>query len=115
MSPTSTTGALLGAGLGNGGDKERLDADAGVVHLPLAHEGVGEGDLLLGKARIDHKDNAIDGERRLGNVGRDDDLAPDGPVGLVAWRRVEDALLLAGCERRDQIGKGNKGRNKWDK
>ena len=44
-------------------------------------------DLLLGEARVDDVVDAIDGERGLGNVRRDDDLARAGR------RRVEDARL----------------------
>lgn len=41
---------------GDGRHKQRLDADARIVHL------------LLCKAWVDHIDDAVDGERRLRNV-----------------------------------------------
>lgn len=83
LGTTGTTGTLLGRGLGDGGDKEGLDADARVV------------DLLLAEARVDDVDDTVDGEGGFGNVGGDDALAT-GTAALAggAGGLVEDALLL---------------------
>ena len=56
--------------------------------------------LLLGTARVDDEDDAVDGERRLGDVRRHDDLAASGAVRPLAGRRLEDALLKVGRQCR---------------
>lgn len=53
---------------------------------PLAH-------LLLGESGINHKDDAVNGQGGLRNVGGDDDLAPDGSVWSLGGRGLKDALL----------------------
>lgn len=56
--------------------------------------------LLFGKAGINHVHDAINGQRRLCNVGRHDDFAAGGAAGpRRRRRRVKDALLLLGRER----------------
>mmetsp|Transcript_9026 Transcript_9026/g.22493 ORF Transcript_9026/g.22493 Transcript_9026/m.22493 type:complete len:450 (+) Transcript_9026:611-1960(+) len=80
--PPRAPRALLRARLGYRAHEQRLHADARVVHL------------LLREARVDDVHDALDRERRLGNVGGDDDLA----AARAAWaarrgRGVEDALL----------------------
>lgn len=56
--------------------------------------------LLLGKAGVDHVHDAVDGERRLGDVGGHDDLAAGRAAGARRrGRGVEDALLLLGRQR----------------
>jgi hypothetical protein len=79
---TGATGALLRAGAADRRDEQRLDAHARIVHFGLA------------EARIDHIDDAVDRQRRLGDVGGDDDLARAG------GRRSKDALLQVGRQRR---------------
>ena len=56
--------------------------------------------LLLGKAGVNHIDDAVDCERRLGNVGAHNDLAPGRPAWPTRRRSLEDALLLLRWERR---------------
>ena len=60
---TRSTGSLIGRRLRYGRDDERLHAGACVVGL------------LLAEARIDDVHDAVDGERRLGDVGGEDDFA----------------------------------------
>lgn len=87
--PSCTSRPLVRTRLGNRTDKERLDPDPRVV------------DLLLREAGVDDVDDAVDRERGLGNVGRDDDLATGRAVGSARSRRlVKDALLLLRRERR---------------
>jgi hypothetical protein len=52
-------------------------------------------DLLLGEAGVNDKDDTVDGQRSLGDVGGHNDLAANGAWPAVFWRRVENALLLA--------------------
>jgi hypothetical protein len=53
--------------------------------------------LLLGKARVNHKHNAVNGQTRLSNVGGHNDLAPSRPPRPGGGRRrIEDLLLLLG-------------------
>ena len=56
--------------------------------LPWTALGIVAGDLV--QTGIDHRGHARNGERRLGDVGRDDDLAAHG--------RRKDALLIARAE-----------------
>ena len=67
--------ALIGRRLADRRDQQRL------------HAGARREALLLAEARVDHVHNAVDGERRLGNVGRQHHLARAG------WRRLENARL----------------------
>lgn len=60
---SGTSGALVGGGLGEGEDSERVHPHPGVVHFELA------------VARVDHVEDAIDRQRGLGDVGRHDHLA----------------------------------------
>mmetsp|Transcript_80034 Transcript_80034/g.214217 ORF Transcript_80034/g.214217 Transcript_80034/m.214217 type:complete len:283 (-) Transcript_80034:1008-1856(-) len=84
-----TPRALVGRRLGDGRDQQRLDSDARVVHL------------LLAEAGVDDVDDAVDGERCLGDVGRYHDLAPWGAALDAGLRRgVEDLLLLRRRQRR---------------
>jgi len=56
--------------------------------------------LLLGKAGVDDIHDAVDGQRRLCNVGGDNDFAAGGAAGpRCGWRRVKDALLLLRRQR----------------
>ena len=57
-------------------------------------------DLLLGETGVNHEHDAINSERRFGDVGRHDDLASDGAVRSSAGRRLEDALLQVRWQRR---------------
>mmetsp|Transcript_15069 Transcript_15069/g.63555 ORF Transcript_15069/g.63555 Transcript_15069/m.63555 type:complete len:372 (+) Transcript_15069:2103-3218(+) len=75
------TGALVRGGARDGRHQQRFDADTRVIHL------------LLGKPGIEHVHDAVDGERRLGNVRGDDNLAPGDAVAR-RRRLVEDPLLL---------------------
>mmetsp|Transcript_56637 Transcript_56637/g.123121 ORF Transcript_56637/g.123121 Transcript_56637/m.123121 type:complete len:454 (-) Transcript_56637:502-1863(-) len=74
--------ALSGRRLRHGGDDEGVHARFRVV------------DLLLGEAGVDDVEDAVDGERGLGDVGRDDTLP------LPRRTRVEDTRLHLGRERR---------------
>ncbi len=85
---TGTAGTLLSRGTADGRDEQGLNSNARVVHL------------LLGEPGVDDEHDAVDRERRLGNVGRADNLPPDPAVGLVGRRRLEDPLLQVGRERR---------------
>lgn len=88
---TSPAGALGCACLRDRADEQGLDSDPGVV------------DLLLREARVDDVDDAVDRERRLGDVGRDDDLASGGTTRRTrSGCLVEDALLLLRRQRRVQ-------------
>mmetsp|Transcript_48960 Transcript_48960/g.116583 ORF Transcript_48960/g.116583 Transcript_48960/m.116583 type:complete len:518 (+) Transcript_48960:640-2193(+) len=79
---------LVRARLGDGRDEERLDADARVVHL------------LLREARVDHVHDTVDGERGLGDVGGDHDLASGrAPLHLERRRGVEHLLLVCRGQR----------------
>ena len=54
--------ALLGLGLRDGRDEELIHAGLGVV------------DVLLDETRVDDVVDAVDGQRRLGNIGGNDYL-----------------------------------------
>ncbi|MCO5547112.1 hypothetical protein L7F22_000554 [Adiantum nelumboides] len=79
---SGAAGALVGIGAADGRDLERVHAHTRIVDLELAVAGV------------DDVHDAVDGERRLGNVGGDDALA------LAVLGRVEDLGLQVGgiCE-----------------
>mmetsp|Transcript_79232 Transcript_79232/g.210411 ORF Transcript_79232/g.210411 Transcript_79232/m.210411 type:complete len:458 (+) Transcript_79232:652-2025(+) len=79
---------LRGGGLRHRRDEQGLDADPGVV------------DLLLGKAWIHHVHNAVNGDRRLGDVCRDDDLPPRRTPWISrTGSGLEDLLLLRRSQR----------------
>lgn len=87
--PTGTTGPLLSGCLGDRGNKQRLDSNPRVV------------DFLLEESRVNDVDDTIDRQRRLGDVGRDDDLATwSAASDEWRWGRVEDTLLLLRGKRR---------------
>mmetsp|Transcript_32112 Transcript_32112/g.68363 ORF Transcript_32112/g.68363 Transcript_32112/m.68363 type:complete len:713 (-) Transcript_32112:7-2145(-) len=78
-------------GAGDGAHQQRLDAYAWVVHL------------LLAEPRVDDVHYSIDGQRRLCDVGRDDDLSPRRPPHRPRPGRGREYLpLLRRRERRVQ-------------
>lgn len=54
---------------------------------------------MLCKARVNDEHYPVDGERGLGNVRADDNLAADGTVGFVRRGGLEDPLLKVGRQR----------------
>lgn len=50
--------------------------------------------LLLGKPRVHHVHDAVDGQRRLGHVGRHHHLSPHGAPRKLGARRLSEYLLL---------------------
>lgn len=85
--------------------REKLVADSGAsttcapATLPAARSAgpafdeprdarLGIESVLLHASAVDHVDDAVDGNRRLGNIGSHDDLA------LAGRRRAEDTRLL---------------------
>ena len=46
--------------------------------------------LLFGETRVNDEDDSVDGEGRLCDVGRHDDLPPDSAVRLPARRGLEN-------------------------
>jgi hypothetical protein len=54
--------------------------------------------FLLGKARVNHKYDSINGERCFSDVGRDNNFASDRSVWSFRRRRLEYPLLQVGRE-----------------
>lgn len=86
----SAATALVRRRARDGGDEKALYAGAGIVHL------------LFGEAGVDDVHNAVNRQRRLGDVGRDDDFAPGGAPRRCLRRVFKDALLLLRGQRRVQ-------------
>jgi hypothetical protein len=76
--------ALLGRGLADGRDLQRVHADARVVDLELA------------ETAVDHVADSVDREGRLGNVGRDDAFANAVDVSAFVLRDGRRVSVLYG-------------------
>ena len=76
--------SLLGGCLGNGRYEKTFNAASRVINL------------LFAEAWIDDVNNAVDRQRRLGNVGADDAFPPGGAPWIFGGRGpLEDPLLLS--------------------
>jgi hypothetical protein len=80
--------SLIGRGLGNRADEQRLDPDPRVE------------DLLLGESGVDNVDDSVDCKRRFGDIRGHDDFPARDALFVFGRRLIKDLLLHGRRQRR---------------